>query len=58
MTGKLSPIGEFRLEESGEEPYAKFFKWNKYTKELRQRDDTSGPMIDYMLVSYMRDYLS
>lgn len=58
LTGKLSPIGEFRLEESGEEPYAKFFKWNKYTKELRQRDDTSGPMIDYMLVSYMRDYLS
>jgi hypothetical protein len=55
---RLCPIAEGRLDEAGEEPYTKFFKWNRYKKELTSRLHTSGPMIDYMVVSYMRDYWS
>ena len=53
---KLDEEGEWRWEESGIEPYTRFFKWNRYRKELSLRLDTQGPMIDYMVVAYMNDF--
>lgn len=53
---ELDTIGSQRLDESGDEVYSRFFKWNKYKKELSARLDTEGPAIDYMIVAYMRHY--
>lgn len=48
--------GVARWAESGTDPYTKFFKWNRYQREIKERHDTSGPMIDYLIVSYMDAY--
>lgn len=52
----LNGPGETRFDESGDEVYTRFFKWNKYRKELSARLQTEGPGIDYMIVAYMRRY--
>jgi hypothetical protein len=53
---RLSPEGDIRLMEAGEEIYSRFFRWNRYKKELTMRQDTEGPGIDYMIVAYMAAY--
>jgi len=55
LTFQLTPAARFRMDDSGDDPYTRFFKWNKYSKELSARINTSGPMIDYMVCAYMSE---
>lgn len=53
---QMTEDGAQRQFGAGTTPYTRFFKWNRYRKELSVRQGTIGPMIDFMIVGYMHKY--
>jgi len=51
-----TPEAHARLDALADEPYTRFFIWNKYRAEITQRELTTGPQIDYMVAGYMRNF--
>lgn len=56
LRGNLTPEAHARLDALADEPYTRFFIWNKYRAEITQRELTTGPQIDYMVAGYMRNF--
>lgn len=56
LNGTTTEEGDERLDALADEPYTRFFIWNKYRAEITQRELTTGPQIDYMVAGYMREY--
>ena len=56
LNGTTTPEGDNRLDALADEPYTRFFIWNKYRAEITQRELTTGPQIDYMVAGYMRNF--
>ena len=56
LNGATTEGGDERLDALADEPYTRFFVWNKYRAEITQRELTTGPQIDYMVAGFMRAY--
>ena len=56
LNGVTTPDGDERLDALADEPYTRFFIWNKYKAEITQRELTTGPQIDFMVAGFMREY--
>lgn len=55
LTGKISNSGLARYRYRRDNPYTKFFSWNRYENELKHRYGTVGPQLDTIIVGWWNE---